>query len=572
MAPQHQPGDGIRGDADGAGPPGDGAGLPRGDEDLPRGDAGLPRLADGAELAGEFVGAGYHEPPLLVYRADGQVVRLPELLYRTIRALDDCYRFGDPAAARRSFTDRQQVLEAVARALSEETGRGYTAGHVEFLLDEKLAPLGVTTYSDGSPPETVKPQPMLSLTCKVTMLSARATWFLAGLFTWLFRPPVLACAVIAILSGESWVFSTQPLAAAMEQTLQSPGGILLVVLLAVASTGFHEIGHGTACRYGGVRPGVTGCGFYLAWPVFYTDITNSYRLGRGGRLRTDLGGVYFNGVFILVLTGIYLVTGTPLLLVAILSTSLEAAQQLLPTLRFDGYYIIADLVGIPDLFKYVGPILRRVLLRRPDDGRLAALRRWPQVIVTIWVLCVVPVLIGQLGLLAFNFPRIVQADWTGVQSLAANSMNGGSPVLGVASATVRILLLLFPLAAITLLGFRLLRGLARLAVRLTMRLLRWAPRAPHRGERRRPVAAPPWRARPWMAARTWMAWLETRPEVALPLAGAIAVAGLTITLAWALAPPMREGTAADLRPDKIVGTPATRHPQSAPASQSAPAA
>ena len=44
------------------------------------------------------------------------------------------------------------------------------------------------------------------------------------------------------------------------------------------------------------RPGVMGAGLYLVWPAFYTDVTDSYRLGRGGRLRTDLGGLYFNAI------------------------------------------------------------------------------------------------------------------------------------------------------------------------------------------------------------------------------------------------------------------------------------
>lgn len=576
MTPQCQPGAGVRGDA---GPPG----RPR-PPGRP-GPPGLPRLADGAELAGEFVGAGYREPPLLVYRADGQVVRLPELLYRTIRALHDCHRFGDPAASRRSFTDRQQVLEAVAATLSQETGRQYAPGHIEFLLDKKLAPLGVTTFSDGSPPEVVKPQPILSLTCKATMLSEKATWFLAGLFTWLFRAPVLVVALAAILVAEAWMFIAAPLAAAMEQTIRSPGAILIVALLAIASTGFHEIGHGTACRYGGVRPGVTGCGFYLAWPVFYTDITNSYRLGRGGRLRTDFGGVYFNGIFILALTALYLATGAPVLLAGILSTSLEAVQQLLPTLRFDGYYIIADLVGIPDLFKYIGPILRRVLFRKPDDGRLAALKRWPQVIITIWVLLVVPVLFGQLGLLAYNFPSIFASDWNAIHALAAGAMNSGDPVLGVASATVQILFLLFPLVGMVLIGFRLLRGLIRLVVR-RLRVAR-ATRAddevataPMEGlldgpEQERARAAEevfPWPAEgglprpteeilpgPRHSARYPGGRPGRRPGLAAFFGAAMAL-GVAVTAAWVLAPSMRQGPAADTQPDGIIGVPASQSP------------
>src|SRR5690606_39740289 len=122
---------------------------------------------------------------------------------------------------------------------------------------------------------------------------------------------------------------------------------------------FHEFGHAAACRYGGVRPGVMGCGIYIVWPALFTDITESYRLGRAGRLRADLAGVYFNGIFVLALTALYLATGFEPVLVAVLFVNFEMIQQLLPTLRFDGYYIMSDLIGIPDLFKYIGPIDRK---------------------------------------------------------------------------------------------------------------------------------------------------------------------------------------------------------------------
>lgn len=540
------------------------------DRDHARPGAGLPGLAEGTELAGEFVGAGYKEPPLLVYRGDGQVVRLAELLYQTVRALDECQRLGDPAAGRRPFTSRYRLLAAVAEHLSAQAGRKYAAEHVEFLLDKKLAPLGVTTYSDGTPPELVKPDPMLSLTCRMTMLSERSTWFLAGLFTWLFSLPVLAAMIPLILGAASWTLITQPIAAAVEVTIGSPASILIVVALAIASTAFHEIGHGTACRYGGVRPGVTGCGFYLAWPVFFTDITSTYRMGRGGRLRADLGGVYFNGIFLLALTAGYVALGRPaVLLVAILSTSLEAFQQLLPTLRFDGYYIIADMVGIPDLFKYIGPIIRRVLLRRPDDGRLAALKRWPQTVVTLWVLLVVPVLIAQLAMLAYNFPGIVRSDWTGVHVLAAHSLSGGNPVLAVASAVVQILLLLFPLAGMTLIAFRLLRGLVRMLAKrlhqaglvdLTALAGIWGiswflglHADPDRNRRRLRLVEDDDPPAPRHRQRS------RRPGM-MPVLGAAGALGLAVVLAWTLIPSSRQGQAAELQPSKVIGVPSTGRP------------
>ena len=47
-----------------------------------------------------------------------------------------------------------------------------------------------------------------------------------------------------------------------------------------------------------------GAGLYLVWPAFYTDVTDSYRLGRAGRIRTDLGGLYFNAI-VVVLTFVW---------------------------------------------------------------------------------------------------------------------------------------------------------------------------------------------------------------------------------------------------------------------------
>ena len=85
-------------------------------------------------------------------------------------------------------------------------------------------------------------------------------------------------------------------APATAQAFDSPELLLLVLGLDVASAAFHEIGHAAACRYGGGRPGGMGAGIYVVWPAFYTDVTDAYRLPRSARLRTDLGGIYFNAV------------------------------------------------------------------------------------------------------------------------------------------------------------------------------------------------------------------------------------------------------------------------------------
>ena len=108
-----------------------------------------------------------------------------------------------------------------------------------------------------------------------------------------------------------------------------------------------------------------GVGIYLVWPAFYTDVTDAYRLGRGGRLRTDLGGLYFNAIFALAIAGLCALTRLRAAAAARAARcSSQMLQQLLPFLRLDGYYILTDLTGVPDLFSRIKPMLRSL-----DPGR-----------------------------------------------------------------------------------------------------------------------------------------------------------------------------------------------------------
>ena len=149
-----------------------------------------------------------------------------------------------------------------------------------------------------------------------------------------------------------------------------------------------------------------GAGIYLVWPAFFTNVTNSYRLSRAGRLRTDLGGLYFNAVFMLALAGTYAATSDQVLLLVIAFTHLEMLEQLLPFVRFDGYFILSDLVGVPDLFARIAPILKSARSAGRRDPRVAGLRRSTRIVVTGWVACVIPLLTFMLGYFLLYLPRV----------------------------------------------------------------------------------------------------------------------------------------------------------------------
>ncbi|WP_217649617.1 hypothetical protein [Saccharopolyspora flava] len=419
--------------------------------------APVPRLLDGVEPVGELRGSGYREPPQLVRRADGELVRLPWLLHSIIEVLQD----RPPG----KWASPDVELPRLAAVLLERCDVLLRPEQLAHLIDHKLAPLGLTTFSDGSTPRVERKSPFLALRFKLGVFGEGTTWFIAGLFSWLFHPLVMTGVLTATFMCEGWVLLTQDLGAAMRSTLGEPVNVLLVLLLALVSTTFHEFGHAAACRYGGARPGVMGCGIYVVWPAFYTDITDSYRLDRAGRLRADLGGVYFNGLVVVVLTLLYLRTGFEPLLVIVLATNLEIVQQLLPTLRFDGYYIMADLVGVPDLYKYIGPILRQTFLRQPQHEQLKVLRRWPQLMVSAWVLLVVPALIVQLGLIAFQLPGLLETIGTSIHDLAGRLSGPDLDVLTVTAGALQILFMLLPVAGLALMLWLLLRALLRRVLR-----------------------------------------------------------------------------------------------------------
>jgi putative peptide zinc metalloprotease protein len=233
--------------------------------------------------------------------------------------------------------------------------------------------------------------------------------------------------IVSVAALDFWLFTTHGLAPAFRQVLNDPVDLLIVAGLTIASALFHECGHAAGCRYGGARPGRIGAGIYLVWPAFFTNVTDSYRLSRAGRLRTDLGGLYFNMIFMLVLAACYAATSAEILLLVIALTHLEMLEQLLPFVRFDGYFILSDLVGVPDLFARVTPVLRSCLSRWRPDPRATGLRRGARIVITVWVACVLPLLTLVLGYLLLHLPEINRALWqsaTHAAHLTAGALTG----------------------------------------------------------------------------------------------------------------------------------------------------
>jgi len=384
-------------------------------------------VAPGVELLGPMAGSGYRTPPVLVRRPDGQVVQLTPLLAAVLAAADG-----------------QRDAAAIADYVAAHHGRALHPDDAAQLL-RRLVPLGLVVRPGQPASAARRADPLLGLRGRVRLVSAERTHALTGPFLWLFRPAVVVAVLAAFAAGSAWALLRHGLGTAVDEAIADPALLLGVVALIVASASFHELGHATACRYGGARPGAMGAAIYLVWPAFYTDVTDSYRLDRVGRLRVDLGGLYFNAVFTVVTMATWLATGTEALLVLVPVQLLQMVRQLVPLVRFDGYHVLADLVGVPDLFARIRPTVRRWL---PGGRRLgpSPLTRRAQAVVVAWVAAVVPVLAVTMGMLLWHLPGIVTSALRSLRlqgALFAENLGAGhlaAAALGVVGmATVAFL-------------------------------------------------------------------------------------------------------------------------------------
>ena len=413
-----------------------------------------PRLVEGVTLLGEYSSSGYKDPPHLARRPDGTVVQLHPIVFAVAESMDG-----------------EHDLDEIAAAASERTGAGLDASNVERIVESKLRSTGLATTAEGADPDIAPSDHFLALRMRAGFVPERLVNAITRLFTPLFSTWVVVVVLAALAAFDIWLFFIHGIGQSARSTVYQPQLFLVVLGLMLAGAAFHETGHASGLRASGGHPGKMGAGVYIAWPAFYTDVTDAYRLPRAGRLRTDLGGIYFNGLFVLAVAAAYLATGfAPLLLVAFL-LQIEVVHQLLPLLRLDGYYVLADLVGVPDLFRRVGPVLKSAVPGRRNDPSVEALTPKARRIVATWVLVLVPFLLFNLLFIVASLPKLVATAWDSAARLLGTW--GDASQLDRVVVVVQLITLAIPLLGITMA----LVGAVRRAVSA---LGRWSDGSPRR--------------------------------------------------------------------------------------------
>jgi putative peptide zinc metalloprotease protein len=128
------------------------------------------------------------------------------------------------------------------------------------------------------------------------------------------------------------------------------GLVLLSYLFLLAIAIIHEIGHASASHKYGIKAKEIGFGFYLFFPVLYTNVSEIWLLKKYKRILVNIGGIYFQ----LIINGLLLFLyksdiSNNLVCSLFVTNSILILYSLNPFMRNDGYWIYSDLFDIPNL-------------------------------------------------------------------------------------------------------------------------------------------------------------------------------------------------------------------------------
>lgn len=264
-------------------------------------------------------------------------------------------------------------------------------------------------------------------------------------FRWCFGKPAFILSSLLVLSALTLVlvqFQTfQGRLPSFQSFFAAQNWLWLGLTLAVTKV-VHEFGHGLSCKHFGGECHEIGVMFLVLTPCLYCNVSDSWMLpNRWHRAFIGAAGIFVELVLASICTFIWWFTNPGALhyfalnvmFICSVSTILFNAN---PLLRYDGYYILSDVLEIPNLRQKANAILSRKLgswclgLEEPEDPFLpkrnqglfalytvaASIYRWVIVLSILFFLNRVfePYglkVIGQLIAVAALYGLIVQPFW-----------------------------------------------------------------------------------------------------------------------------------------------------------------
>ena len=176
-----------------------------------------------------------------------------------------------------------------------------------------------------------------------------------GVIGWLFSPAGFLLWLAVIGLALKTVVDHWSAVRDQSQSILAPANLAWLYLAMVGLKTLHELGHGWLCRKYGGEVHTLGLMFMIFTPVPYVDVTSSWSFRSAWqRVLVGAGGMIVElfvaalATFIWARSGPGVVHSVAYNIMFIASVS-TLVFNLNPLLRFDGYYILSDLCGLPNL-------------------------------------------------------------------------------------------------------------------------------------------------------------------------------------------------------------------------------
>ena len=195
-------------------------------------------------------------------------------------------------------------------------------------------------------------------------LQRLAVWLEPLFSIWTVWLVVLASLLGLVLVARQWDSFTHGVL-----EMLTPSGLLGFAVALVLSKTLHELGHAVVATRLGVRVAHMGVAFLVLWPMLYTDTGESWRLRSSRqRLAISVAGVTVEVALagLATLAWALLDDGAlrqAMLYLATTGWVLSLALNVSPFMRFDGYFILSDLLDFPNLHERAGALARAWLRR-----------------------------------------------------------------------------------------------------------------------------------------------------------------------------------------------------------------
>lgn len=302
------------------------------------------------------------------------------------RLTGKCYRLGSAEYAVASLLDgKKSLAELIANVQTDardsdsqqaDDGRA-TLQVCKWLLQTGLAQV-IDAQERGPATRVIAPLwarfnpifirvPLLTPDRLLERLLPWAGWMNSRMFA-------AIAAVLAFVAASHLVMDWARFSASAGGIFALEQGFYLMVCWVVLKVA-HELGHGLACKYHGGYVREAGVAFLLFAPIPYVDVTSSWRLrSKWARIHIAAAGMYVEAIIgsIAILVWSHTADGVLNQLcvnVIVMATASTVLFNANPLMRFDGYYMLADWLEIPNLYsrgqQFTTYLFRRWVLGQP---------------------------------------------------------------------------------------------------------------------------------------------------------------------------------------------------------------